>query len=261
MCVLYRVLAILACFTAFLFSSAAQASGSIMIAAAADLKFAMDEIVAAFRKARPDDRIEVVYGSSGKFHTQIRQGAPFDLYFSADIAFARSLENAGFAASPTRPYAVGRIVLWSNSRDASGMKLEDLLDPGIVKIAIANPRHAPYGMRAEEALRSAGLWDRLQDRLVMGENIAQTAQFVQTGNAQVGIIALALALNPTLAKAGGHALIDDALHKPLEQGFIVTRQAAGNPLAAEFADFIEGPEARAIMVRYGFVLPGEASAE
>lgn len=257
--VLSRVLAILVCTTALLCSPAAQAGGSIMVAAAADLKFAMNEIVAAFRKTRPDGRIEVIYGSSGKFHTQIQQGAPFDLYFSADIAFAKSLESEGFAASPTRPYAVGRIVLWSNSRDASNMKLEDLLDPTIVKIAIANPRHAPYGRRAEEALRSAGLWDKVQDRLVLGENIAQTAQFVQTGNAQVGIIALALALNPTLVKAGGYALIDDALHGPLEQGFIVTRQAASKPLAAAFADFISGPEARDIMVRYGFVLPDEAS--
>lgn len=235
-------------------SSAAE---SITIAAAADLKFAMDEIVESFRKEKPDDRIEVIYGSSGKFHTQIQQGAPFDLYFSADIAFAKGLEEAGLSAGPTRPYALGRIVLWSNSRDASKMTLEDLRDPAIGKIAIANPKHAPYGKRAEEALRSAGLWDSLQDKLVMGENIAQTAQFVQTGNAQVGIIALALALNPELAKAGGHTLIDDKLHAPLEQGFIVTKRAEGNRLAAQFADFMASEPARAIMTSYGFVLPGE----
>lgn len=233
------------------------AADAITIAAAADLKFAMDEIVEAFRQEKPDDRIEVIYGSSGKFHTQIQQGAPFDLYFSADIAFARGLEEAGLSAGPTRPYALGRIVLWSNSRDASRMTLEDLRDPAIGKIAIANPKHAPYGKRAEEALRNAGLWDSLQDKLVMGENIAQTAQFVQTGNAQVGIIALALALNPELANAGGHALIDDALHEPLEQGFIVTKRAEGNRLAVQFADFMTSKPARAIMTHYGFVLPGE----
>jgi molybdate transport system substrate-binding protein len=238
----------------------ALAGGSITIAAAADLKFAMDEIVQAFRATRPDESIEVIYGSSGKFNTQIRQGAPFDLYFSADIAFPRELEKAGLAAGATRPYAVGRIVLWSNSRDASRMTLADLLDPAIAKIAIANPRHAPYGKRAEEALRSAGLWEKLQGKLVMGENIAQTAQFVQTGNAQVGIIALSLALNPTLARAGGHGLIDDSLHAPLEQGFVVTRQAAGNRLASAFADFMGGREARGIMTRYGFVLPDEPAA-
>jgi len=233
------------------------AAESITIAAAADLKFAMDEIVESFRKEKPDDKIEVIYGSSGKFHTQIQQGAPFDLYFSADIAFAKELEAAGLSAGPTRPYALGRIVLWSNSRDASQMTLEDLLDPAIGKIAIANPKHAPYGKRAEEALRSAGLWDKLQDKLVMGENIAQTAQFVQTGNAQVGIVALALALNPTLAQAGGHTLIDDKLHEPLEQGFVVTKRAEGNHLAAQFADFMTGKQARTIMANYGFVLPGE----
>lgn len=239
----------------------AALAGSLTIAAAADLKFAMDEIVAAFRKTHPDDKIDVIYGSSGKFHTQIQQGAPFDLYFSADIAFPKGLEGKGLSAGPTRPYAIGRIVLWSNVRDATQMTLQDLADPTIRKIAIANPRHAPYGKRAEEALRSVGLWDPLQGKIVQGENIAQTAQFVQTGNADVGIIALALALNPTLAEAGGYHLIDDSLHEPLEQGFIITRRAADNPLAQTFADFMGKPEARAIMIHYGFVLPGEQIEE
>lgn len=233
------------------------AAGNLTIAAAADLKFAMEEIVTVFRKTHPDDKIDVIFGSSGKFNTQIQQGAPFDLYFSADIAFPRTLAEMGLAAGPVRPYAIGRIVLWSNVRDASKMTLKDLTAPEIGKIAIANPRHAPYGKRAEEALRSAGIWTQLQDRLVQGENIAQTAQFIQTGNAEVGIIALALALNPTLAKAGGYHLIDDRLHEPLEQGFIITRRAVDHPLAAAFADFMGQPEARAIMIHYGFVLPGE----
>jgi molybdate transport system substrate-binding protein len=243
-----------------LIAPAALAS-NLTIAAAADLKFAMDEIVAAFREAHPDDRIDVIYGSSGKFHTQIQQGAPFDLYFSADIAFPRGLEEKGLSAGPTRPYAIGRIVLWSNVRDATQMTLRDLADPTIRKIAIANPRHAPYGMRAEEALRAVGLWDQLQGRIVQGENIAQTAQFVQTGNAEVGIIALALALNPTLAATGGYHLIDDALHEPLEQGFIITKRAENNALAHVFAEFMGESEARQIMIRYGFVLPGETAAE
>jgi molybdate transport system substrate-binding protein len=232
-------------------------AGSLTIAAAADLKFAMEEIVTAFRKAHLDDKVDVLFGSSGKFNTQIQQGAPFDLYFSADIAFPRALEEKGLSTGPVKPYAIGRIVLWSNVRDASKMRLEDLIDPAIGKIAIANPQHAPYGKRAEEALRSVGIWDRLQDRLVRGENIAQTAQFVQTGNAEVGIIALSLALNPTLAKEGRYHLIDDRLHEPLEQGFIITRRAADNPLAMAFADFMGGTKARAIMIHYGFVLPGE----
>ena len=235
----------------------AQAGERITVAAAADLKFALDEIVADFSRAHPGDKVEVVYGSSGKFATQIRQGAPFDLYFSADIAYPRTLEAEGLAASPVQPYAVGRIVLWSNSRDASTLRLQDLADPALGRIAIANPRHAPYGKRAEEALRAAGVWDVVQGRLVQGENIAQTAQFVQSGSAGVGIIALSLALNPTLARQGGHALIDDALHAPLEQGFIITRRAAGNAAAARFAAFMQHESARATMRRYGFVLPDE----
>lgn len=243
--------------SAVLILSAPAHAGALAIAAAADLKFAMEEIVAAFRHAHPADRIETIYGSSGKFHTQIRQGAPFDLYFSADIRYPQMLAEEGLAASAVRPYAFGRIVLWSTSRDARTMKLADLADPSIGRIAIANPRHAPYGKRAEEALRAAGLWEKVESRLVMGENIAQTAQYVQTGNADIGIIALALALNRELASKGGYALIPDHLHQPLEQGFIVTRRAAGNRLAEQFADYMSTPEARRVMVKYGFVLPGE----
>ena len=236
----------------------AHAGEKITIAAAADLKFALDEIVVLFSRAHPADKVETIYGSSGKFQTQIRQGAPFDLYFSADIAYPRALKDEGFAASEVQPYAVGRIVLWSSSRDAARMTLADLADSSIKKIAIANPKHAPYGKRAEEALRAAGMWEKVEARLVYGENVAQAAQFVQTGNAQAGIVALSLALSPELAKQGSYALIPGKLHQPLEQGFIVTKRAAGNPLAREFARFMADREARAVMVRYGFVLPGEA---
>ena len=236
----------------------AHAAEKITIAAAADLKFALDEIVMLFNKAHPADRVETIYGSSGKFHTQIRQGAPFDLYFSADIAYPRALKVEGFAAAEVQPYAVGRIVLWSPSRDTGKMTLADLADPAIQKIAIANPKHAPYGKRAEEALKAAGVWEKVEGKLVYGENVAQAAQFVQTGNAQAGIVALSLALSPELAKQGGYALIPDKLHQPLEQGFIVTKRAANNPLAQAFARFMVSGEARAVMTRYGFVLPGEA---
>lgn len=230
----------------------------VTVAAAADLKFAMDEIVAAFKKANPTDVVEVIYGSSGKIHTQIQQGAPYDLYFSADIAYPRELANNGFAASEVKPYAFGRIVLWSASLDVTQMTLASLTDPKIARIAIANPKHAPYGKRAEEALRASGLWEQVAPKLVYGENIAHAAQFVQTGNAQVGIIALALALNPELADKGGHWLIPGRLHEPLEQGYIITKRAEGNALAKRFADYISSKPARAVMARYGFVLPGEA---
>jgi len=232
----------------------------ITIAAAADLKFALDEIVTTFKKAHAADEVDVIYGSSGKFHTQIQQGAPFDLFFSADIGFPRDLARAGLAASDVVPYAVGRIVLWSASLDATKMTLDSLTDPKITRIAIANPKHAPYGKRAEEALRASALWDKVEPKLVYGENIAHTAQFVQTGNAQVGVIALALAVSPELASKGGYWLIPDNLHAPLEQGFIITKRAADSALARRFADYMSSKASRAVMARYGFVLPGEAAA-
>lgn len=232
----------------------------ITVAAAADLKFAMDEIAAAFKKANASDEVEIVYGSSGKFHTQIQQGAPYDLFFSADIAFPRELAKSGLAASEVKPYALGRIVLWSASMDASKMTLESLLDANISRIAIANPKHAPYGKRAEEALRASGLWEKVETKLVYGENIANTAQFVQTGNAQVGIIALSLAVNPELADKGGYWLIPDKLHQPLEQGYVTTKRAEGNALAKRFADYMGNPSARAVMTKYGFVLPNEVAS-
>lgn len=240
-----------------LFIAAATQAEKITIAAASDLKFAMDEIATSFRKTSPSDTIEVVYGSSGKFHTQIQQGAPYDLFFSADIAFPRELSKAGLAASEVKPYAVGRIVLWSSTLDASRMNLASLLDAKITRIAIANPKHAPYGKRAEEALRASGVWDKIEPKLVYGENISHTAQFVQTGSAQVGILALSLVLNPELSSKGGYWLIPDSLHNPLEQGFVITKRAAGNALAKRFATFMEGPAARAVRTKYGFVLPGE----
>lgn len=232
----------------------------ITIVAASDLKFALDDIVATFKEAHPTDEVEVIYGSSGRFHTQIQQGAPYDLYFSADINFPRELAASGLASSEVVPYAVGRIVLWSATLDATQMTLASLSDASITRVAIANPLHAPYGKRAEEALRSAGVWEQVEPKLVLGENIAHAAQFVQTGNAQVGIIALALVLNPELAEQGGYWLIPDTLHQPLEQGFVITKRAAANALARTFADYISGAPARAVMNQYGFVLPGAAAS-
>jgi len=229
----------------------------LTIAAAADLKFAMAEVVDTFRANRPGDRIEVIYGSSGKFFTQIRNGAPFDLYFSADIAFPRELEKLGHAAGPTRPYATGRLVLWSLRPELAKTALKDLPRAPIRKFAIANPQHAPYGLRAKEALEHQGVWAAMRPKLVLGENIAHTAQFVDSGAAEAGIVALALVLSPTMAGKGAWTLLPDAWHAPLEQGYILTRRAAGNRLAADFANYMGSEPARAVMRRYGFALPGE----
>lgn len=237
----------------------AFAADKVTIAAAADLKFCLDEILAAFRQAHAGADVEVVYGSSGNFKTQIEQGAPFDLYFSADIAFPHALAQEGFAASEVQPYAIGRLVLWSTSIDVSTMHIADLARADIGRIAIANPQHAPYGKRAEEALRASGIWDKVEGKLVYGENIGQTAQFVQSGNAEIGMIALSLAIGPQMKGKGSYSLVPGNLHQPLEQGFVVTKRAGDNALARAFADYMRTPAAREVMVRYGFALPGETS--
>lgn len=246
--------------SALLFAFSAHAE-KLTVAAAADLKFAMDELVVTFRKSNPNDEVDVVYGSSGKFYAQIQQGGPYDMFFSADISFPKALATAGFAASEIKPYALGRIVLWSASQDATKMTLASLADPKITRVAIANPKHAPYGKRAEEALRAAGVWEKVEPKLVYGENIAQTAQYVLTGNAQVGIVALSLAVNAELASRGGYWPVPDNLHQPLEQGFIITKRAEKNPVAKRFADYISSKPARAVMTKYGFVLPGEIASK
>ena len=234
--------------------AAAQAE-RLSIAAAADLKFAMASLITAFGKDHPADTIEATYGSSGAFSAQIRQGAPFDLFFSADKSYPEKLVQDGLAASPVKPYAKGRLVLWSANRDASRMTLADLADPTIRRIAIANPKHAPYGRCAEEVLRKAGLWSKVEPRLVYGENIAQTAQLVATGNADVGLIALSLASQPELARQGGYLLIPENLHAPLEQGFVITSHGKDKPLAAAFAAFVDTPAAHEVLKHHGFALP------
>ncbi|OOG56533.1 molybdate ABC transporter substrate-binding protein [Rhodanobacter sp. C03] len=228
------------------------------IAAAADLHYALDAVIAAYHQAHPQDAIEVSYGSSGKLLAQIEQGAPFELFFSADSEYPKQLVAAGAASGDPVPYALGHIVIWSASVDASKLTVADLAKPSFDHIAIANPEHAPYGKRAEQALRAAGVWDAVQSRLVYGDNIAQTAQFIASGNAKVGIIAQSLALDPQMAKKGSYALIPATLYQPLLQSFVVTRRGADNTLAHDFARYMQGAEARSVLSRYGFSLPSPA---
>ena len=230
-------------------------AATLTIAAAADLKFAMADIIQGFKHAHPDATINTVYGSSGNFYTQITQGAPYDVFFSADVRYPKRLEQAGKTASPVEPYAFGRLVLWSNSIDASKMTLASLTNPAIQHIAIANPKLAPYGQRAVEALHAAGVWSQVAPKLVYGENISQTTEFVQSGNAQVGLIALSLAMSPKLASQGKYWLIPDTLHSPMEQAYVLTDHAKGNPLAQQFVTYLASPAGQAIFVKYGFTLP------
>jgi len=230
------------------------ASDKLTIAAASDLRYALTEIIALYQQDSPGQIIEVVFGSSGKMTTQIMNGAPYDLFFSADIAYPKKLQAAGFTSSDVAVYALGRIVLWSRKRDVSTLKLEDLLDKSVDRIAIANPAHAPYGARAKEALQTEGLWGAVQHKLVLGENIARTAQMIDSEAADVGIIALSLARSPGLARHG-YALIDHKLHQPLTQSYVVTQQGANNKAALAFTRYMESEQVHAIMQQYGFSLP------
>lgn len=238
----------------------ARSGPHLDVAAAADLKFAMDELVSAFGKARSDITVSVSYGSSGNFLSQIQNGAPFDLFFSADIEYPRRLAEAGLAAKGSEfRYAVGRIVVWvpAASRVPVERGVQALITPEVRRIAIANPRHAPYGRAAEAALRKLGVYDAVKDKLVFGENVAQTAQFVQSGAADAGIIALSLAIAPALAKEGRYYEVPLDAYPRMDQGGIVLDRARDPEAAGAFRDFVLGSEGRAALKRYGFFLPGE----
>jgi len=237
------------------FTSHAQKT-EVVVAAAADLKFAMDSLVAVYSKNNPDIDIKVIYGSSGNFFQQIGNGAPFDLFFSADIYYPKQLTEKQLTLSVIHHYGTGQLVLWSKTIDPAVAKMSTLLQPSIKKIAIANPAHAPYGQRAEESLRHYQLYDQIKDKLIMGENIAQTAQYAQSGAADIGIIALSLALSPAMQQAGGkYWLIPADSHQPLEQGFVLLPHAKDNKGAFQFMNFITTPEARAILKSFGFSQP------
>ncbi len=232
------------------------------IAAASDLQFALDEIGEAFR-TDTGQAVRLSFGSSGNFARQIRQGAPFQLYLSADEDYVLDLAREGFTRDEGTLYAVGRIVIivpHGSPLMADG-SLEDLaealVDGRITRFAIANPEHAPYGKRAEEALRHRGLWDAMRPRLVLGENVSQAAQFATSGNAAGGIIAYSLALAPRVSALGSFALIPEGWHSPLRQRMVLLKSAG--PAAERFHDYLRQPPARAILRTYGFVLPGEAS--
>jgi molybdate transport system substrate-binding protein len=239
---------------------AIQLYSQVAIAAASDLTFALAEIIASYRNANPGASISVTYGSSGKLSTQIAQGAPFDLYMSADISYPKQLIALGKALEPITPYGLGKIVLWSTTLDATHLSLSDLRSDKFKHIAIADPAHAPYGLRSQEALQRAGLWDAVQPRLVFGENIAQAAQFVSSGNADAGIVALSIVLSPELVKKGGYSMIPDSLYAPLMQGFVITAYGKGKNISQviNFVRFLTTRNSRDIMEKYGFSVPRQA---
>jgi molybdate transport system substrate-binding protein len=230
-----------------------QAREKVLIAAASDLKFALDSIVTVFKRAHTGSQIDVTYGSSGKLYEQVSHGAPFDLFFSADISYPLGLQKKGLALSDVETYGVGRIVIWCKKVDPNPTGMETLLNHSIIKVAIANPRHAPYGQRAEEAMKYFKVYEKIKSKLVFGENISQAAQFVTTGAADAGVIALSLALSPTMKKMNGsYYLIPATSHEPLRQGFVLLKHAKDNALAHAFKNFLTTTESVKILGYFGF---------
>jgi molybdate transport system substrate-binding protein len=226
----------------------------VTIAAAADLNFAMPEIARQFRAAHPSVALAIAYGSSGNFFAQIGNRAPFDVFLSADLDYPRKLVAKGIGAGNSLfSYAVGRLVVWvpaSSPLDPATA----LSDPSVKHIAIANPQHAPYGRAAEAALRSLGLYQSVSPKLVLGENISQTLQFVESGAADVGMVALSLALAPPLRARGRYWEIPLDAYPRLEQGGMILRDSQA---ARDFRGFLLSAGGRSILKQYGFFVPGE----
>lgn len=235
----------------------ASESEDITIAAASDLNFAIKDLIVEYEK-QSGHHVKLSLGSSGNFYAQLQQGAPFDLYLSADIGYPKKLEEADLTVPGTLyRYAVGRVVLWApktSSLDvAKGLPL--LRDPAIRKIAIANPKHAPYGRAAVAAMEHEHIYDNVKNRLVLGENISQAAQFIESGSCDVGIIALSLAMAPAMKSAGNYWEIPAAHHPPLEQGAVIMKQSKNQDAARQFLEFMKSARGQEIMIRYGFTLP------
>lgn len=238
----------------------ATAADAPIVAAASDLKFALEQVAARFR-AETGRQVRLVFGSSGNFYRQIEQGAPFQVFMSADEQYVFRLADAGRTEDRGVLYARGRIVLFAPAAsplavDEGMAGLREALRAGSVRrLAIANPEHAPYGRAAEQALRATGLWERVRPFLVLGENVSQAAQFASGGSAQGGIFAYSLALAPEVARRGRYVLLPEELHEPIRQRMVLV-QGAGETARA-FYRYLQQPGARKVLSRYGFALPGE----
>jgi molybdate transport system substrate-binding protein len=230
-----------------------QAEEPLRVAAAADLAKAFEEVGRAF-EARTGRTVTLTLGSSGLLARQIAEGAPFDVYASANASFVDDVVKAGACFGDTRAmYARGRIVVWTRQDVPPPASLADLADGRFKQVAIANPEHAPYGRAAQQALSSLGLWDTVKPKLVYGENVQQALQFAQSGNADAALVALSLAL----VSDGNRVDVAAELHQPLDQALVVCKGSGRRDAATGFATFVGSDEGRAIMRRYGFLLPGE----
>jgi molybdate transport system substrate-binding protein len=239
------------------FVSQFSAAQEITVAAAADLQFAMQDVAARFQK-ETGKTVKLIYGSSGNFFQQIQNGAPFDIFFSANLDYSKKLEAAGLTEPGSYyQYARGKIVIWVPKESkldlSSGMKA--LLDPSIKKIAIANPEHAPYGQAAVAAMKNENVYERVKDKFVLGENISQTASFVVSGSADVGIVALSLALSPNIKDKGRYAEIPTGEYPPIEQACVILSSSKNKGTAQQFLSFFKTAPISDLLQGYGFDVP------
>jgi len=229
----------------------------LTIAAAADLQFAMQDIASRFQK-ETGKNVKVIYGSSGNFFQQLQNGAPFDMFFSANLNYAKRLEAGGLIEPGSYyQYAQGKIVLWVANESKLDLSLgpQALLDPSVKKIAVANPEHAPYGRAAVAAMQKTNIYDRIKSKLVLGENISQTATFVVSGAADVGILALSLALSPDMKDKGRYSVIPAADYPPIEQACVILKSSRKKGVAQQFQAFIKTSAIANVFRGYGFVVP------
>ena len=240
--------------------SASALAQEITVAAAADLSTAMPEIAAAYTR-QTGQAVKLSFGSSGNLTTQIQNGAPFDVFFSADEGYPAQLIEKDLAVKESLyRYAIGRLALWVPNHvavDVQKLGIQALLDPAVKKIAIANPQHAPYGRAAEAALKKLGVYDQIAGKLVLGENVSQTAQFVESGNAQAGMLALSHALSPSLKDKGHYWTVPLDAYPTLNQAAVVLSKSKQPEMARKFLEFVRGPEGTSLLKRYGFSLPEE----
>ena len=230
----------------------------ITVAAAADLNYALKDLAARFEQ-KTGDKVTLSFGSSGNLFSQIQSGAPYDLFFSADEQYPQKLAAAGLMdPASLRSYAIGHLVLWvpnATGLDPQKLKMDLLMEPSVKHIAIANPQHAPYGRAATAALEHYGLNDKLVSKLVFGENISQAAQFVQSGNAQAGLIALSLAMSPAMKEAGKYWELPPDSYPELRQAAGIVSSSKRKQAAQAFLSYMTSPEGTAVLERYGFVVP------
>jgi molybdate transport system substrate-binding protein len=228
----------------------------LKVAAAADLALAFRDVGAAYEK-KAGEKVIFSFGSTGLLEKQIVEGAPFDVFAAANVSFAEDAIKAGACAADSKAlYARGRIVIWTrkDGKIAAPKSIAELGDPRFVKVAIANPEHAPYGKAAQQAMEKAGVWDKVKPKLVYGENVQQTLQFAQSGNVEAAVVALSLAV----VSDGSYVLVDDSLHKPIDQALVACgKDPERMRRARAFNAFVNSSDGRAIMKKFGFLLPGE----